>query len=1189
MITTEQKYAVVDEYKPHTESVVKSTQKQFLPVFSTGKIFVTDRYHYMDREYGFAYSAEEPEKAYTIIRVSNLPYRSLYKRKSHQSFTASMERMIYDKEIVPFILFVNNRFVPWNKIDIIYNYGDTYLKLHDTKYYKDLIGDLKILVLPYNIAYLSTEPDYSFNTNYDALKSYINESATIKGADLYVNLPDINTDYNYDRYTYNIGYWMYNQIRLRKFGLLSSDRINKLRSIPVVKKTEIKTYNTTINAFDRDSYVQGIYDSICNIDKTSILFRFNSNGELDNNGTEIIYLVDKSEIKLTKFNFTGNSYYGKVNDASQTFPENYIVFKNGCICNDYSIDVAKYNNFKIYNIDKTNDFSNVGLPIKSVDNNNVVVYNFIANTSHMCTFKDDFNNDSYIQDNYTKYFKTGIDPVGYMNKLGEALDFNITHSRVYEDNYNDGFEAIMNYNPLYYNKLFETKMQSVCYTGAEANKLIFTIHRDSYNYTGKTDANGDPKLELVHIDKKGLKIPKLRFDKDHETYIIIYLNGKIISNYNELVYNVNYFFLPKEDKFANDDILEVLYFKNVNNNELIIDKFKSVDHCYPQSINKNDLKLFSTDVSDLLTYTEPEYDLDRIAFPVYKRDASNNISIISNKMVGRKVIAVSSHKFVYQRLVIDRKTYKVLLEKRFRYCDNPKQYYLFINGRLIPRDKFLITIPKVSRPFDKMYIYTTIFFNPTDQLDLFYLPEDYIDINTSQAITIKPNGYIECTRGVLDYPLDPDFYLFVINGKKIPRSSMIPVSTNMIRLTKDTATTDTLEIYPIVKTSLPEVTQFISSNTKSKYETLIDFIKGMDTLGYNELDKLFQEYVKISNIESKVKYEVARIAIINEIVRDFWVTSGYDYNNKPFVYDYYLDDYITKDANGNYIIPALDALPEINIIKYDLHHLYYLVGDATHEDFTGSKYFEYGDSFVNPLFKWAYNDNYNTENIEYQKFNGTNIPIKANDYTYQYRLAATVNMNSTVKSFTVEAFNGFNDCSSTININFCNGIYYGLVDEDLLDTRKSDIYTKNPTKLLRDITKLIQPQKEIDLVDIIIGNNKYFIYALPKRLLYKDGKQDITFYLPDINSEEVMKANRDDKTTPILTDGTYLAGVMTPDANGNYQFSGQLKSLDSYKMEKMVEFKYTNVFGYTEDYVIFKSNGYFTRLYDNTKFSIHIR
>ena len=103
------------------------------------------------------------------------------------------------KSLAIIIYYIN--FTPWNK-SIIYNYGDIYLKLHDTKYYKDLIGDLKILVLPYNIAYLSTEPDYSFNTNYDALKSYINESATIKGADLYVNLPDINTDYNYDRYTY---------------------------------------------------------------------------------------------------------------------------------------------------------------------------------------------------------------------------------------------------------------------------------------------------------------------------------------------------------------------------------------------------------------------------------------------------------------------------------------------------------------------------------------------------------------------------------------------------------------------------------------------------------------------------------------------------------------------------------------------------------------------------------------------------------------------------------------------------------------------------------------------------------------------------------------------------------------------------------------------------------------------------
>ena len=43
MITTEQKYAIVDKYKPHVKSVVRENQKQFLPVFNTGKIFCTER------------------------------------------------------------------------------------------------------------------------------------------------------------------------------------------------------------------------------------------------------------------------------------------------------------------------------------------------------------------------------------------------------------------------------------------------------------------------------------------------------------------------------------------------------------------------------------------------------------------------------------------------------------------------------------------------------------------------------------------------------------------------------------------------------------------------------------------------------------------------------------------------------------------------------------------------------------------------------------------------------------------------------------------------------------------------------------------------------------------------------------------------------------------------------------------
>ena len=92
-----------------------------------------------------------------------------------------------------------------------------------------------------------------------------------------------------------------------------------------------------------------------------------------------------------------------------------------------------------------------------------------------------------------------------------------------------------------------------------------------------------------------------------------------------------------------------------------------------------------------------------------------------------------------------------------------------------------------------------------------------------------------------------------------------------------------------------------------------------------------------------------------------------------------------------------------------------------------------------------------------------------------------------------------------------------------------------------------------------------------------EGKEVLTFYLPDIKSKEVLDANNDDKTTPILTNGEFNS------------LDNSLIALNSYEMEVLKEFDYTNDSGYTEPYVIYKSNGFFTRLYDNTKFNIIIR
>ena len=42
MITDKQKYAMVNQFRAHSLSVIRKNQKTFLPVFNTGKIFCCD-------------------------------------------------------------------------------------------------------------------------------------------------------------------------------------------------------------------------------------------------------------------------------------------------------------------------------------------------------------------------------------------------------------------------------------------------------------------------------------------------------------------------------------------------------------------------------------------------------------------------------------------------------------------------------------------------------------------------------------------------------------------------------------------------------------------------------------------------------------------------------------------------------------------------------------------------------------------------------------------------------------------------------------------------------------------------------------------------------------------------------------------------------------------------------------------
>ena len=200
----------------------------------------------------------------------------------------------------------------------------------------------------------------------------------------------------------------------------------------------------------------------------------------------------------------------------------------------------------------------------------------------------------------------------------------------------------------------------------------------------------------------------------------------------------------------------------------------------------------------------------------------------------------------------------------------------------------------------------------------------------------------------------------------------------------------------------------------------------------------------------------------------------------------------------------------------------------------------------------------------------------------QYTIKGAFDMNTTNNTFEIYGNDGYDECISTITIKFYNGIYYGLIDEDKIDIRESGKeYRENPAKIMTDyetlgLTKVITGVTKTS-ANYTMPNNKYFIFALPTRLAKKDGKLNFLFTIDNIDD---FKSKNGEAL--YLTDGTY------DNENDIDPFLGNLKKLDKYRMEEFAETDFTNKFGYTEKYTIFKTNGFFVNIKEELSFDCYV-
>ena len=1069
------------------------------------------------------------------------------------------------------MLFLDNKFIDWDNIEVVFDCDDIWLLLRDTRYdYTNLqkVKNFDIVILPFTCDYISIESDLVFDVHYKALCEYLQETSDLReDGNFYLQSPTLDTEWVYHHMPINVGGWMFHQIKLNSLGLLSNERQYKLKNINVSRHIRdqydniIQSAKTKYNALDRDIYTdEDLANFLCYmpLDKYEMYPRYSFTRDglfTDNIGDHTLYIIDDHMIHRN-ISFTDNYYIWDLSDINNLlFRENFLVFKDGKFIPNFPI-LSSVNNITFFNNPEENNISVSILYNKLTDhviknsdkflmsymnekakdyltaigelvkNSDTAIYKYI-NTYQQMQYLDTTIAEVPTMEDYA-IFLNALNDTEYaynlVNILNKPLDFEFSRFKLYEENVQEALEKIIDYNPSLLNPLYHTSVDSKVFTGEQANESLL--------------------YKFMYEDRRGIKIPRKRY-KNHETYFMIFLNGELYKEYYRTICYANFFFIPVADdfEFNPSDRIEILYFKNVNNNEIrfylsdwLLDQLKTNDNnpnfydlnIFEPYIKNTELKVFAHYPKDILRYPTLITDAsEEIAFNISYRDVNNNLclmksalnSIISNdlfkeiesqepgsvptdlnillaennidlykdqirhhtyifqmginifnddnRVTRNALVAVSRRKFIYQRLYVDQKSYRIELDKRFRYCDNPKQYLLFINGRRMHQNSFLITIPKHTRPFHTMYLYTARFVNPNDRIELFYLPYEQTDINYEDGYYLQSNGYLEFSdRTKLDVPLSKDLYLFFINGKKIPSTDIIDIDSNTIRVTVDTNTLHYPMITKIHLDSLENVREYLhDENRLSEYDKFINYIKTYRPSGYEELDKMLGYYTQLTDNETdQIWANVAKIAILNEVIRDFWVTSGYNYQEKLFVYDYDQDDYFERKDDGTLILPSLDANPDINIAKNEISLLYFYTDPL-------NLVFELGSHAHSIKFFWEYSQRFNQPwKIISQAINGISIPVDAREYEWVEDLHDGSN-----KKFIFAANTGHSYIVKELEVAFANGIYWGLMEEDELQYYRRKNTYQYMDELIAVIPKdgIIPSMKQQEIES---GNKDYVDY-----------------------------------------------------------------------------------------------------------------
>ena len=334
----------------------------------------------------------------------------------------------------------------------------------------------------------------------------------------------------------------------------------------------------------------------------------------------------------------------------------------------------------------------------------------------------------------------------------------------------------MGYNPHLFNEFVKSKSQ-IDIQEFSGSDIIDAIRKANFN---------------------GKFVAPLRNNGEYEERVLLFING-ILHVSSDIENNTS--FIPVGGALKSTDAIEIMRFKNVNNMTTTITVGEDDGFVYHSDhiINSN-MRLFCRTPSNGNTYPEDGDQIFDVAYTL-EDDKNGNIKItLSDSFYyGKPLIIASKNRFIYHGFnTSENDTYQFVMGRHFEYCTDLNRYMVFVNGRLLGREQYEITIP--TDPDSTNYIYyiklnTAI--DRSDKLDIIYSSVDYRDIYTSEEL--DPSGDIKYEGDDLQYTFSKELYMVWLNGKKVPISHIMDVNSRTMRIIKDQASIYNLRVIKYIE------------------------------------------------------------------------------------------------------------------------------------------------------------------------------------------------------------------------------------------------------------------------------------------------------------------------------------------------------------------------------------------------------